>query len=97
MLRGGDLVTVREILTQWPLQPGSEPAPAPNRPGLWPFGFVFYRAIDGKQAQLVSYILGLGLKLERLAIERALDAGSADVHPAFYRQWLGHQRLTRPT
>lgn len=30
----GDLVTVSEILPQWLLQPGSEPAPAPSNPDL---------------------------------------------------------------
>ncbi len=30
----GDLVTVSEILPQWLLQPGSEPAPAPSSPDL---------------------------------------------------------------
>ena len=79
----GDLTAVSEILKHWPLQPGSEPAAAPNSLGLWPFPLVLYRAIEENQAQIVSYVLGLGLKLERLAVERALDVGSADIFGAF--------------
>ena len=79
----GDLTTVSEILSHWPLQPGSETVPAMHNIGLWPFPLVLYRAIEENQAQIVSYVLGLGLKLERLAIERALDVGSIDVFQAF--------------
>ncbi len=79
----GDLATVREILTQWPLQPGSRPAPAPYSPDLWPFGLVYYTAIEKNEPQIVSYVLGLGLKLERLAVERALDVESLDIFQAF--------------
>ena len=79
----GDLTTVREILPHWPLQPGSGPAPATDSPDLWPFPLVLYRAIEKNQAQIVSYVLGLGLKLGRLAIEKALDVRSVDVFRAF--------------
>ena len=79
----GDLATVSTILSRWSLQPSSEPASAPDDPGLWPFPLVLYQAIEENQAQIVSYVLGLGLKLQRLAIERALDVGSIDVFQAF--------------
>jgi hypothetical protein len=42
-----------------------------------------YRAVDEKKPQVVSYVLALGLKLERLAIERALDVKSVDIFQAF--------------
>lgn len=81
--RTGDLATISEILQQWPLQPGSMPAPAPNIPDLWPFPLVMYTAIEEEKPQIVSYVLGLGLKLGRLAIERALDVMSVDIFQAF--------------
>ena len=82
--RTGDLATITRILSQWPVQPGSKPAPPQGCPGLWPFNLVIYTAIEKQHSQIVSYVLGLGLKMERLAIEMALEGDpSSDIFQAF--------------
>lgn len=75
--RTGDLTTIREILSTWPIQPGSEPAPSPGDPGLWPFNLVLIRAIEENKSHIVSYVLGTGLNLGTLAIRTALDNKSS--------------------
>ena len=88
-----DLTTIATVLSQWPTQPNPESFDAPFGPklaniihgqDLWPFTLVLYKAIEEDKAQLVSYVLGRGLKPQPLARLKALDTSSIDIFQALF-------------
>ena len=87
----GDLITVREILSQWPTQPSTEPDDLPCGPkpsnmpydqDLWPFTLALHKAIEENRFQIVSYVLSCGLKPRSLTTLKALNTASIDIFQA---------------
>ena len=82
-LDADDSVTIKQTLSQWPSQPDAEHNSGDYDAPLWPFKLVLSGAIEKDNADLVSFVLDLGLNIEMYAVEVALKHPSIRIFAAF--------------